>query len=265
MSLFFVATLFNQKVRQSTSGLIKAAFSFKLITAVALLIAYVVGVICMLKDIGIWTPSLLKDTIVWFVFSGVALAFSFLSKNLDEGILRKVIIDNIKVIVILEFVVDLYTFSLPTELFLVPFIAFIAGMDAVAKMDEKYSIVSKFTAFIQVAFGLVIISSAIIRAIQDYQSLETVDSIRQVALAPILSISLIPYIYIFVVYSNYEQIFVRLEFRREKENEVIRYAKWRIVKHLRIRPKRIREFLRAHPVELLNIRTRDDVDKLIFK
>jgi hypothetical protein len=148
---------------------------------------------------------------------------------------------------------------------LIPFIAFIAGMDAIAKMDEKYSVVSKFTAFIQVAFGLVISSSAIVRAIQDYQSLETIDSIRQVALAPILSISLIPYIYIFVVYSNYEQIFVRLEFRHEKENEIIRYAKWRIVKYLGISPKKIREFLHAHPVELLNIRTRDDVDKLIFK
>jgi hypothetical protein len=261
--LFLGAALLKKDFRHSAVGFIKIALGTKLIIAFIFLIVYVASIVWVLNEIDIWTPLLLRDTIIWFVFSGIGLAFSFVSNNLDAGILKKVIIDNIKIIVILEFVINSYTYSLTVELFLIPFTAFVAGMDAIAKMDGKYSSAIKFITFIQGAFGLVVMSSAIIRAIHDYQSFETIDSILQVALVPILSVCLVPYIYLFVVYSNYEQIFVRLMYRRENKDEVANYAKWRLIKYLLLRPKKIRQFLIAHPMELLNIHTREDVDKLI--
>lgn len=38
---------------------------------------------------GLWTRDLLKDTILWFLFSGLALAFSVVPMGNDDGILRR--------------------------------------------------------------------------------------------------------------------------------------------------------------------------------
>jgi hypothetical protein len=261
--VFFAEALFNRKVRESIAGLIKVSLTLKIITPVALLITYVIGVVWALREIKLWTPSLLKDTVLWFLFSGLALAFSFVSKPLGEGVLKKIIVDNIKVIVLLEFIIDSYPFSLATELVLIPFIAFIAMLDAVSKTDEKYAVVGKFATAVQVLFGLVVISFAVVHAVNDYQSLESVDTIRQVLLVPILSVSLVPYIYLLLVFTNYESLFLVLKMNREKEPGVEQYAKWRLVNHLRMRPEKIRTFHRAHGVDLIAIRTRGDIDRLI--
>jgi hypothetical protein len=228
-----------------------------------MLIAYVTAIVWGLNKIEVWTPSLLKDTVIWLLFSGLALAFSFVSSNLDKGILRRIVTDNLKVIVILEFIIEEYTFSLPVELILIPFMAIVAALDVIAKTNQKHAAVARLTTGVQVLFGLFIVMFAVVHAVTDFHELATVDSIRRVLLIPILSVSLAPYIYVLLVLTNYELLFVRLKMNSQKEPGVARYAKWRLVNHLRMRPRRIRDFLRAHAVDLMHLRTKADVDKLM--
>ncbi len=187
--------LSKKTIREALINLVKTFFHWKIMTSVAYMILYAAGIIWLLYLAGFWTVSLLKDTVIWLFF-GMALAVSFVTSRKDEKVFRRILSDSVKIIVIVEFLVNTYTFSLPIELLMVPFAALIAMMDVVAKADVKYSSVAKFTTGLQVAIGLAILAVAVVKAAADFGSLLSIDSIRQVLLAPVLSVLFAPPIYL---------------------------------------------------------------------
>jgi hypothetical protein len=261
--VFLVFVSFNRDVRKSFPQLFRFALNWKVFVPFACLVVYLSIVIWELKKIGIWTPNLLKDTTVWFAFSGIALSFSFLTKDFRGSVIKKLLVNNVKVIVLLEFIIGEYTFSLPVELVLVPIIGIIAALDVIAKTDKKNPSVAKVIEGIQSFFGFLIISFAIIHGVGDYRSLATFDSIRKVVLVPVLSLSLTPYIYLLLLWTSYENLFVYLRMNTIKDAGVRWYAKRALINYLRVNPQRIRKFTRSHAYKLVNIQTKADVDELL--
>lgn len=262
---FSAYALSLQTVRESLVGLLKLATKWKILVPFILLVAYVIAIVWSLQNIGFWNPTFLKETVIWFAFSGLALAFSFVPRNLEEGVLKRILLDNIRIIVLLEFIVQEYNFSLPVELVVVPFIAIVAALDVIAKADQQYAKVAKFTTGLQVIFGLLVLSFAIVQAFNDFHQFASIDTFKRITLIPILSISLTPYIYVLLILTNYELLFLRLTMNSQLEPEVARYAKWRLLRHLRLRPKKIRQFIQAHALELMRIRSRADLDNLVMR
>jgi hypothetical protein len=261
--IFLVYALYNKKIRKSFGNLVKFAFQIKLIVPFVLLVAYVSVVVTFLNKVKLWDTDLIKETLIWFFLSGISLAFSFVSNYPEKGILKTIVVDNVKVIILLEFIVDDFTLSLPVELAIIPIMTFVIGIDAVAKMDEKYKSVANITTGIQSIFGLTIITFAIIQAINNYQLLGTIDSIRQIMLAPILSTALVPFIYILLVLTTYELLFLQITMNKNKEYGVGKYAKRRLISLLKLNLRKSREFLKIHRLELFQLRTKEDVDNLI--
>jgi len=261
--IFLVYALYNKKVRKSFVNLFKFAFQIKLIVPFVLLVAYVSVVVTFLKYVELWDTDLIKETLLWFFLSGISLALSFVSNYSEKGILKTIVVDNVKVIILLEFIVDDFTLSLPVELAIIPIMTFVIGIDAVAKMDDKYKSVANITTGIQSIFGLTIITFAIIQAINNYQLLGTIDSIRQIMLAPILSTALVPFIYILLVLTTYELLFLQITMNKNKEYGVGKYAKRRMISLLKLNLRKSRDFLKIHRLELFQLRTKEDVDNLI--
>ncbi len=81
------------EVRKSVGGGIRAALQWKLLVPFLLIAVYTALAVRGMHTIGLWTPDLLKDTILWFVFSGLALAFSGLQSDLEGSVWRRVLLD----------------------------------------------------------------------------------------------------------------------------------------------------------------------------
>lgn len=224
---------------------------------------YTVAIVSVLATANLWKVSLLKDTIVWFFACALVLMVRFVTSKENENIFQKVIAESITIIVILEFLANTYTFSLLTEMIIVPVLAFVGMVNAYASFYTEHIKVAKLTKGLLTLAGLIILVNAVTRAVADLNNLGSMDTIRSIALAPLLSVLFTPFLYLLVLVSNYEQFLLRLNIGLEKSKEVKRYARRQIIMFVGLSMNRLHHLLRSHAFDLMRVQTKADVDRLL--
>lgn len=257
---FFLST---GEVRNSLPYLIKRSFNIKILIWISIMIAYTAVIVIIFYWVGIWNFSLLKDTIIWFCFTGVVMAFNFVISSENENLFKKIIVDNAKIVIVIEFLVNTYTFSLLVELILVPLVTLIVIIGAIAQTDKKCLPVAKLMNRLQVILGIAILIYAISNAISDYKNLGSLDTIKSFLLSPLLAISFLPIIYFTLLFSAYKGLFVNLNLGYEKGGKLKNYAKKEIIKHFLFSLKKIKKASNMNNYDLMHVRNEKDVDDMI--
>ena len=251
------------EVRRSAGAVLRTAANWKIALPVALMAAYTVAVVWGLHALDFWDWDLLKKTVLWFFVSSFSLAYKAVVKSEEHSFWRSAVVDQIKITVVLAYLANTYTFPLWGELLLVPVLAFVAMLDVVAKSDEQYAVVARMTEGVMAIYGLVLLGLAVQNAVANFGSQEVGLVIRSLALVPILALALTPLLFVFQVLEAYEQLWLRLRLGRDKDARLVRYAKWRLVRHLRFRPRRAKAFLREHALDLMRLASRAEIDQMI--
>lgn len=262
MLIILAYALSKKPIRESLFNVIKAFCHWKILMPSLLMVVYTSGIILILQKIGFWKISLLKDSILWVCFTGLVMLMNSVTSK-EENYFRKMMIDNLKVALIIEFLVNTYTFSLVGELLFLPFVTLIVMLQTIAKTDQKYLQVEKLLNWVNGFIGILVLVFVVDKLILNYSSFASLDTLRQFLLAPILSFSFIPFIYIAVVLATYELVFLRLEFGSKKSKKLKNYAKIKIISYCLINLKRIKTVLAHHIVDVLNLETKDDVDNMM--
>ena len=200
------------QVRASFRGVLKAFFVKPIIISLILMACYIVGMVLGLSRIGLWDSSQLKNTIIWSVTVGFVMLMDINSVKKDENYFRKAILDNLKVSIFLEYLINVYVFSLAVELVLVPAAVFLGAMLAVAKLDEKHKQAAGCLNGIQVILGLGLIGFALYNAYVDLRNLTTFNTAIDFFSPILLSLLFLPFVYMALIYSTYEVFYVRLQF-----------------------------------------------------
>ncbi|KAF5415894.1 MAG: hypothetical protein C5S48_04570 [Candidatus Methanogaster sp.] len=261
--VIFVLMLFKRDIRKSLLEVIKAFFKIKILSSIFLMIAYTTGIVFVLYQINFWNTSLLKDTVVWFCFAGILMSFNLVTSDTDQNLFRKIIVNNIKIVIIIEFIVNTYTFSMVGELILILVVTFIVILEVVAKTDEKYSSVAKLMNGLQIIIWIVILIFAISNVVSDYKNFGSLDTLRNFLLAPLLTISFLPFIYLMILFATYELLFTRLNLGYEKNKKLKRYAKRKSIQHCLLSLKKVKKASNMNTYNLTYIRNEEDVDKMI--
>ena len=110
--------------------------------------------------------------------------------------------------------------------------------------------------------GLVILATALGKAISDYSNLLSMEALRSLLLAPVLTASFLPFAYAMALYSNYERIFVWLKIGWDKDESTIRYAKRVIFSYSGFSLNRVTE-VNKQAVKLRYTKTKDDIDEFL--
>lgn len=207
--------------------------------------------------------ELLKDTIIWFWFTALVLMMSAVAD--DESILRKVAKETVKVLLIFQFLINEYTFSLPVELILMPIVTVIFMMDMFARKEEKFATVAKLTRAIITIFGFFLIVNAVGRAVDGLAQLTTLDVFRKVILAPTLSVLFLPFLYLSVLYTSYEQLFIRLKIGPAKADRDVVAIKRRLIFQFGLNTAAMRRFRRVHAWDLTRVRTEPELVSLLTR
>lgn len=257
--------LSKASARKAALGVIRAFLRWKILAMVSFMLLYTAGVVWALQATGAWRTVLLKDTVLWFVFSGAVLAFSVVTTRERDETARfgKALKDNVKVIVVIEFLVATYTFSLPVELTLIPVITFIAILNVVASLRKEHRSVEKLTTALQILVGGGVLVVAVVKALANFRALQNFDSIRQLLLPFALSLFIVPCVYIILLVTRYEMLFLQLRLGREKPRAVTRYAKRRLFCHLGVNVGKVGGFTREHSFDLMQLELKEDVDRLL--
>lgn len=110
--VFAVWALRKREIRGSVCEVFHAFWHLKIVAPVFLIFLYIAGVIALLVAIGMWEVGLLKDTVVWFLVGAMAMMMRFATADDTDDIFQKILTDSIKIVILLEFLVNTRTRSL---------------------------------------------------------------------------------------------------------------------------------------------------------
>lgn len=120
----------------------------------------------------------------------------------------------------LEFVVNLYSFSLFNEIIILPVLVFLALTKAVADMDEKNKVVSRFSQNNIRSTGLTIFSYSLYKTAINFEVVLTFQNLVSFLLPSTITILFIPFVYFLALYSTNESYFIPLDFMTVKTDKV---------------------------------------------
>lgn len=227
LTIIFLWALSISSVRRSIRDLLKVFFNKKIFIPLIVMLLYIVGMVIVFQKIGFWDASATKDTVLWTLGSAFATYFSLNKVAQDGEYFKNAILDNLKFVLILEFVVNLYSFSLPTELIVIPIVSFIVMLNAFAESKPEYKQVSKLLNFILGIFGLYLIVFTFKEIFLDFQKFASLKNLRDFFLPILFSIALLPFVYVMALFIQYETFFIRIDFAN-KNPDVAKYAKRKV-------------------------------------
>ncbi|MFN4000200.1 hypothetical protein [Algoriphagus sp.] len=214
-----VLALLLSKLRKSLVPIIQILSKRMFLIVFSLIGAYLFVIIFLFKNLEVWQNSNLKDVLFWLFTVGLILVFK-INDAKSNAYFKGISLSAIKWTIVLEFVVNLYSFSLFTELIILPVLIFLAMTQAVAEMDEKHKVVSKFLQNVIVISGLSIFSYSLYKTIVNFDDVLTFQNLVSFLLPSTITILFIPFVYFLALYSTYESYFIHLDFMTIKKDKV---------------------------------------------
>jgi len=200
------------EVRESLKNLLSAFFVKQIMSVLGLMIIYMGLIIYAMAEMDLWNVEQIKNTVFWCVTVGFMSLFKLESIKKDTKFFKHSVIDNLKLLAIIQFVVGVYTFPLLVEVFLVPVLFLIGGMLAITDSDKKYRQVKSLLEYGLLLFGLVLIAYTLYMLTTNFGEFGQEKTLYDFFVPPLLTLFYLPFIFIMLVYSTYEQVFIRLEF-----------------------------------------------------
>lgn len=229
--ILLVYVLINKKTRYSALDVIKILFGKNLIKIWIITSLYVILITLLFSKTSIWDNCYIKDIIIWYITSGVIFCFNAASRESDEQYIWKVLKDNLKFTIVIEFFYSTFTFKLWVELLIIPIITFLAMVDAVAERKEEYKIVHKFMQTIFVIISIWFFYETFKLGLREYKELNVLNTFISFMIPIVYLILIIPLEYLIELYSKYEVLFIRIFFKNNKDKKATRKRKILIIKN----------------------------------
>ena len=210
--IFSIYILISKKmmdVRKSFRNVITIFFAKNVIYVLLLMISYVAAIVYILSKVDLWNVAQTKNTIFWCASVGFISLLKLDSIKKDRSFFIHSVIDNLKLLAIFQFIVNVYTFPLWLEIVMVPILVLVGGMSAIADSDRKYDQVKKLINVFLTSFGIIVIVYTLYKLSTDFGKIGQTKTVYDFIIPPLLTLLYIPFIFIMMVYSTYEQISVR--------------------------------------------------------
>jgi len=259
----FIFFSMKRDIREAFYNVFNCFFNIKIQISILIMIAYMAGIVTILYLLNLWEIFLLKDTIIWFCFSGYIMTFNILTSSKQENLFQRITKNIVIVVIIIEFLINTYTFSLGIELLLIPFIIIITLLDAIAETSDEYKSLLKLINGLQFIIMGSILIYATTHAILDFKNLGNINTFRSVLLAPLLTIFFLPLIYSMLVFSAYEKLFLRLNLGYEKSKKLKNNVKKKIIGHCKFSLQKLNKALNMNTYNLMQIRNEKDIHDMV--
>ena len=236
--------LSHKNIRDSLKVVIKTFFNDKLRILWEIIFLYVLIVTIIFSHLPFWKIVYIKDVLIWFVFSGLIFCMNAVSRESDEGYVRKNLKENLKITIFAEFFISTFTFNIWIELAIIPIITIIMMMDVIAECDKKYQAVHKLLKAILAIFGCCILFGTIKVCVEEYSELNISDTFISFMIPIVYLFLIVPLEYTLELYSKYELLFMRMSFKESEDKKIQRSHRWQIVRISKLSVYRVLLFQR---------------------
>jgi hypothetical protein len=256
--VFAVVVLVRKDVRNSLKPLLRAFLSGKIVAPLVGVVVYVSLLVVSGYKLGMWQLWMLKDTFYWFVGSALAAFFALNRAANDEHYFKEAVLSGLRFAVLLEFVINLYVFSLVGELFLVPIVTLLALLQVFASSRPELAPVKTMLQGLFAIGSLLIIVHVGAAVVSDPGSVATLHNLQDFLLPLVLTLLFLPLVYGLALYLLYESLYVQLKIFGRDER-LRRYTMWQIAKACRLRVSRVRRFSGSFLLDARSAQSREEV------
>ncbi len=215
--------------------------------------------------LSIWENIYIKDIIIWFLFSGLIYCMNAVSSEADETYIKKILKDNLKFTMILEFFMSTFTFNIWIELAIIPVITIITVMNVIAERKEEYKNVHKLLDSVVAIAGFWIFYETIKIGINEYKQLNIINTLVSFMIPIVYLILIIPLEYILELYSKYEVLFLRMTFKEEKDKRIRLHHRTAIFRECNFSVRKILLFQREYMIQMYALMKEDEFNQLMQK
>jgi hypothetical protein len=228
------ASLFHRGIRTSIGSLL---LEWKLLLIFGSMALYLVGLIFLLSAASLWATALLSETVFWYLFSGLVILFRAVQKGGEENFFKKTVLSLIAITAISEFLLNLRPLNLVLELLLVPSLVLLGGTLALAETQPNGRHTRRFFQGLITALMLFLLLYTLVGMVTKPREFLTYENLLEFLLPILLTVGLIPYVYVAALLTTYGSLFSRLNWKLDGRRDIRRYAKWRVIRtaHVRLR------------------------------
>ena len=261
--IFMLYVLCHREIRKSLWNVIVIFFDKKLRILWEIILLYVLTITIVFCYLPIWENIYIKDIIIWFLFSGLIYCMNAVSSEADETYIKKILKDNLKFTMILEFFMSTFTFNIWIELAIIPVITIITVMNVIAERNEEYKSVHKLLDSVLAIAGFWIFYETIKIGINEYKQLNIINTLVSFMIPIAYLILIIPLEYALELYSKYELLFLRMTFKEEKDKKTKIRHRVAIICSCRISVRRVLLFQREYMGRMYVKMKDNEFEKLI--
>lgn len=263
--IFMLYVLCHREIRKSLWNVIVIFFGKKLRILWEIILLYVLTITIVFCYLPIWENIYIKDIIIWFLFSGLIYCMNAVSSEADETYIKKILKDNLKFTMILEFFMSTFTFNIWIELAIIPVITIITVMNVIAERKEEYKNVHKLLDSVLAIAGFWIFYETIKIGINEYKQLNIINTLVSFMIPIVYLILIIPLEYILELYSKYEVLFLRMTFKEEKDKRIRLHHRTAIFRECNFSVRKILLFQREYMIQMYALMKEDEFNQLMQK
>ena len=227
----FLLSVFSKNFRKFYKDVFPILLRKNIIIAFLIVIVYYCIAIRILFIFGFWELNLLKDSIFWFLFSEIPLLFTVIDKGKDKYIFFKILKESFALAVVVDFILNAWSFNFFIELFIVPIAVIITGVYVYSERKKELASVKKLCKYIFMIYAIAVVLRACVHLITDVSVLLNILSLKEFVFPIFILIINFPLIYGLSLYSIYEQIFILMNKNKfKKKIAIIKFAKVSITK-----------------------------------
>jgi multisubunit Na+/H+ antiporter MnhB subunit len=242
-AIIFLSWAFTkEEVRKSVRQVLLAFCHRAILTIFGLMTGYVYLMVDFLSDAGLWDLDQFKNTIKWFIFVASIELFKANTIHEEKGYFRKSIKGHFKLLALLEFVIAFQTFNLITEFIVVPLSTLAVLLLAFSESKEEYKSVENLMSWVLFIIGFFMIWFSLYFIFSNFGEFAETKTFMNFFTPIMLSVLLLPFIFVLSVYMLYERILVRVNIYTEDRFYRF-YAKLKGLKHFKRNHKDLNDWL----------------------
>jgi hypothetical protein len=181
----------------------------KLLLPFVLLASYCAGVVIAAQALGLWHTTAIKETVYWFLGTGVLLVGRAIESANNPNWARKMLRPALRLTLIVEFLVNLYVFPFGVEMVLVPFVVLVVLVEAIAALDQTHAPAQRFSSGVITTIGFGLLAYVLVSVFGDLRGFFTRENAEDFLLAPALTLVSLPILFVVVRWVRWDTAAVR--------------------------------------------------------
>jgi hypothetical protein len=199
--------------RKAVRGLLGSALAPRILMTFGLVAAWESLLIWLAHAVGAWNVDLLKDALAWFLVSGLGLGFAALRAMKEDLFFRQQLRAVLGATVFLQFVLNLYTFSLPIELVLQPVVALLVCVGIYVNYHPEQMPAKKLSESLLAVGGVVLLVYTVKGIVATWDTIDAKEKLLGLAFSLWLPLLMLPLIYLLALAMLFETTFSLMSLR----------------------------------------------------